>query len=39
MKILEVKEIPVPPGSKHPPAPYDQLPSHEFSIGIIGKFY
>lgn len=32
---LEVKAIPVPASSAHPPPPADALPKHEFSIGII----
>lgn len=32
---LEVKPIPVPASSKHPPPPNDVLPNHEFSMGII----
>jgi len=35
MKALQVKEIPVPLHSKHPHIKYDQLPRHEFSMGII----
>ncbi len=33
---LNVKPIPVPASSKHPPPPDDTLPAHEFTIGIIG---
>lgn len=32
---LDVKPIPVPTSSKHPPPPSDVLPYHEFSMGII----
>lgn len=39
-----VRPIPVPLGYKHPPAPYDALPTHEFTMGLIapkgaGKVY
>lgn len=32
---LVVSEIPIPLGSKHEPVPFDVLPSHEFSMGLI----
>lgn len=32
---LEVKPIPVPKGYVHPPPKYEQLPTHEFTMGII----
>lgn len=32
---LTVSEIPVPSKFKHPDAPYDILPKHEFTMGII----
>jgi Ni2+-binding GTPase involved in maturation of urease and hydrogenase len=35
MKALIVKPIPTPSEYKHPPAPYDQLPTHEFTMGLI----
>lgn len=38
-KILKVKPIPVPMGYVHPPPPNDILPRHEFTMGLIGKFY
>jgi len=38
MKLI-VKPIPVPKGFIHPPPKNDILPSHEFTMGIIGKFY
>lgn len=34
-KPLVVKPIPVPLGNKHPPPPFSQLPSHEFTMGFI----
>jgi hypothetical protein len=36
MKLI-VKPIPVPKGFIHPPPKNDILPSHEFTMGIIGK--
>jgi hypothetical protein len=35
---LTVEAIPTPKGFVHPPAKYDALPRHEFSMGLIGKF-
>lgn len=34
-KPLVVNPIPVPSQYKHPPPPYDQLPTHEFTMGLI----
>lgn len=34
-KGLKIKPIPVPVGNKHPPAPHQVLPSHEFTMGLI----
>jgi len=39
MGRLIVKPIPVPKGFIHPPPPSEILPRHEFSMGLIGKFY
>jgi hypothetical protein len=36
---LKIKEVPVPGQFKHPPAPNTMLPSHEFTLGIIGKSF
>lgn len=36
---LKVEPIPVPRGYIHPPAPDEILPRHEFTLGLIGKFY
>jgi len=38
MKGLEVSEIPVPLGSKHPPPKQEVLCSHEFTLGLIGEW-
>jgi hypothetical protein len=35
MKPLEVKPVPVPTKYKHPLPTYDQLPVHEFTMGLI----
>lgn len=35
MKVLEVKPVPVPTKYKHPLPRYDQLPVHEFTMGLI----
>ena len=35
MKALEVKPVPVPTKYKHPLPKYDQLPVHEFTMGLI----
>lgn len=35
MKPLIVKPIPVPSQYKHPKPEYDQLPTHEFTMGLI----
>lgn len=35
MKPLEVKPVPVPTKYKHPLPAYDQLPVHEFTMGLI----
>jgi Ni2+-binding GTPase involved in maturation of urease and hydrogenase len=32
---LTVEAIPTPKGFVHPPAKYDALPRHEFSMGLI----
>jgi hypothetical protein len=32
-KPLKVSAIPVPKGNEHPPAPFPQLPDHEFTLG------
>ena len=34
-KKLTIKQIPVPLGNKHPPAPTNVLPHHEFTMGLI----
>jgi hypothetical protein len=34
-KLLSVTEIPEPSGCNHPEAPFDCLPKHEFSMGLI----
>jgi hypothetical protein len=33
--MLEIKAVPVPKGNKHPPVPFDVLPQHEFTMGLI----
>lgn len=35
MKVLHVKPVPVPTKYKHPLPRYDQLPVHEFTMGLI----
>ena len=35
MKELIVKPIPTPSGYMHPKPAYDQLPTHEFTMGLI----
>lgn len=32
---LEITPVPVPKGYQHPPPKYEQLPTHEFTMGII----
>ena len=35
MKELLVKPIPVPKSMIHPPPNYEQLPRHEFTMGLV----
>lgn len=34
-KVLKVKPIPVPLGNQHPEPKFEELPKHEFTIGIV----
>ncbi len=39
MKTFKVLPIKVPAGNEHPPAPYEGLPKHEFTMGLIGVYH
>lgn len=36
MKCLQIKEIPVDKKNVHPNPPSEELPKHEFTMGLIG---